>query len=37
MTLFLVLYGIFAAIFAVASSTRKKEKNKKEKYDSMFS
>ena len=32
MTLFLVLYGIFAAIFAVASSTRKKEK-----YDSMFS
>jgi hypothetical protein len=36
MLLFCVLYGIFAAIFAITSGTKRKKKNKEEKYDSMF-
>jgi len=36
MVLFLLLYGIFAAIYSIVSSTGKKRANKKQEYDSMF-
>ncbi len=36
MVLFCILYGIFAAIYAISSSAKVKKENKKEKYNSMF-
>lgn len=36
LTLFLILYGVFAAVYAVFSSLKKRKKNKKEEYESMF-
>ncbi len=36
MALFLLIYGIFALIYALAGSTKKKKKNKTENYSSMF-
>ncbi|MBQ4067105.1 MAG: DUF3021 family protein [Clostridia bacterium] len=37
LVLFVILYGLFAILYAILSSGKKKKKNKKEKYDSMFS
>ena len=36
MLLFIVLYSIFAIIYAITSGAKRKKKNKEEKYDSMF-
>lgn len=36
MSLFLLIYGVFAIIYAFTGSKKKKEKNKTENYDSMF-
>ena len=36
MTFFIILYLIFAGIFAVSASKKRRKLNKKEKYDSMF-
>lgn len=36
MTFYIVLYLIFAALYAISSSGKRRKKNKTEKYESMF-
>ena len=36
MVLYILAYIIFAVIFAISNGTKKKKRNKEEKYDSVF-